>query len=747
MTTIMDDRDSLAVADVMDHSEQALNEGPGLPGPALESEPERDYENPGPVSECANEDGHEPGPEETGAVPEAESNIPGDEVERPTSEVPDVVRPPGRNGPEPAQHKLHTTQEGDVEDGPVLSRAGCGATVEATAVQMKSAPPQSTPAPWYGVAVPDRFRIDRDGVYETSDRDKGVARIAGPVWVSAHTRDDAGLHYGIVVSFIDLRGNLVEMAFPRDILHAKDWGLVQCLARRGLAIVPGKEGRVSAYLGSFDSTEGLWKLSAPKIGWLDSIEGQLIYVHPAADGGVIALHGGDRIIFQPEQHSASLHTMRRQGGLADWQQQVALPCRNNHYLVAALCFAFAPPLLKAAAAESGGIHYYGRSSRGKTTAGQVAASIYGCGADPSDAPDHAFVQRWNTTPNGLEAVLAAHNDNLLVLDEIHTCDAKDFGKVIYNLAGGKGKLTMTKDRNLKAPRTWRTLVFSTGEISSKQKIEEDNKQARAGQLLRLIDIPVHENIIMDTHGVGPADFVLRLKRACGQFYGSAGPAFIKALIRRFDNFHHFSTTIRQRLAASEEFLALPNMEPEQRRALRRFALILVAGGLAVELGILPFDKAEIASAVKEIIKAWLTDGATIPDRIRGVMALQDFIQRNPALFSPVGINMVRAYELAGYTQKVSTGGTLYLIFPEAFAEACGGHDPDEVASELKRLGLLKTTERKRLKSKHTVTINGEDRRIRLYAVWDQILEFDYAEATNAASQITDGATGASGAED
>ena len=740
------DRDAAEPVVLSEDEHQTIQEGPGIPGPGLELGAGEDNENPGPV--CEDSAREIPGDvlKNSGPVSEPGPEIAGDDVEGDTEAVPEVVQSTVRDVPEVAPEAKGAASEGDVEGAPVLPRSGSGAAGgKSRMMRVTSAPPRPVPVQWDGVVVPDSFRINGNGVFEIKNNDEEVTRIAGPVWISAHTQDDAGLHYGIVVTFIDLRGNVVELAFPRDILHAKDRDLVQSLARRGLAIVPGKEGRVSAFLGSFDSAEGPWKLSAPKIGWMDSTEGRLVYVHLAAEGGVIALQHTDRVIFQPEQHSPTLHTMRRAGALAEWQEKVAMPCRNNPYLISALCFAFAPPLLKAAAAESGGIHYYGRSSRGKTTAGQVAASVYGCGADPSDAPEHAFVQRWNTTPNGLEAVLAAHNDNLLVLDEIHTCDTRDFSRVVYNLAGGKGKAAMDKDRNLKAQRTWRTLVFSTGEISTKQKIEEENKKARAGQLLRLIDIPVQENIIIDTHGADPADFVLRLKRACGQYFGAAGPAFIKALIRRFDNFHHFSAYVRARLERAENLLAPPNLEPEQRRALRRFALILVAGELAVEYEILPFEKAEVESAVNEIIKAWLTEGATIPDRIRGVMAVQDFIQRNPARFRPLRNDAVTVHALAGYTEKDVMAGSVYLILPEAFTEACGGHDAAEVARELKRLGLLKTNERDRPTSKYTALVNGEGRRIRFYAVSDKILEFDYAEATNAANHKTDGATGAGGA--
>src|SRR3569623_267428 len=301
--------------------------------------------------------------------------------------------------------------------------------------------------PWEGIAIPDGYELTAEGVIEFNE--KGEARrIAGPVWLSAHTHDESLSHYGLVLCFVDLRGNLTEYPFRRAALHEQGRSLVQNLAVRGLEIVPGQEGRISRYLGSFISKQVPWLRSSAKLGWIDALDSHLAYVSPSSENGGIALEKTERIIFQPEQHSPNLHTLRQQGSLQDWQTHVAAPCRGNPYLIAALCMPFSAILLKAAAVESGGIHYYGRSSRGKTTAAQVAASVVGCGADPASAPELAYIQRWNSAGNGLEGVTAAHNDSLLILDEIHTFGGKDFGQVAYNVTGGKGKTESDRDRNL-----------------------------------------------------------------------------------------------------------------------------------------------------------------------------------------------------------------------------------------------------------------------------------------------------------
>src|SRR5262249_43831620 len=161
------------------------------------------------------------------------------------------------------------------------------------------------------------------------------------------------------------------------------------------------------------------------------------------------------------------------------------------------------------------------SSKGKTTAGQVAASVWGSGADPAEAAGAAFVRKWNATANAVEAIAAEHCDGLLVLDEIGEAQAPDLGRLIYQLAGGQGKSSISRDTAQRMPRTWRVLVLSTGESPVQDVIESAGRRVRGGQLVRMVDIPAtgkDGDIIHDPHGLEAARFVQRVKRACATSY-------------------------------------------------------------------------------------------------------------------------------------------------------------------------------------------------------------------------------------
>jgi len=300
--------------------------------------------------------------------------------------------------------------------------------------------------PWQNAPVPQGWSLNASGVWANppepkSDRTKPEAPelVAGPVRVEAFTRDLVNAGWGAVTLWIDRDGKLHKRAIPATRFHEQGTALAQELAAEGLMIVPGRERKLTAYLGSYPNTIGRVQ-SVARLGWLDTTDGSLAYVLP---GGVIKKGGGEGIVFQPERYSPTSATIRPEGTLEEWQRNVAMLCSGHPFLVFTLAQGFTGPLLKAARLDSGGFHLYGLSSRGKTCAAQVAASVWGCGADPADAPDLAFIRRWNATTNALEGLAAAHSDGLLVLDELGTCTARDFGKAVYDLAGGQGKSALS----------------------------------------------------------------------------------------------------------------------------------------------------------------------------------------------------------------------------------------------------------------------------------------------------------------
>lgn len=506
------------------------------------------------------------------------------------------------------------------------------------------------------------------------------------------------------------------MAFPARKLSEPRAPLAGDLASLGLKIVPGSERRLMSYLGSFCLPPEYRIQSASQLGWTTGESEAPIFVLP---NRAIGIADGEKVVFQPEEHSPTTRNMHQKGSLKQWQGFVAKPCTGNPTLFFAICAAFAAPLFKFASLDSGGFHFYGTSSKGKTTALQAATSVWGCGADPA-VSESSYIGRWNTTGNAIEATAAAHNDILLALDEIGTCDAKNFGKVIYDLFGGRGKSRLQKNSALQPERSWRIIGLSSGEISVRQKIEEDTgRRAMTGQLIRMIDIPIKDGgVILNSHEMEPKAFVDNFKKRCGEYYGTAGPLFIEKLLDLVPDATQLRQTIQDEIDKHEEDLSREKeLESYQQRVIRRFAAVAAAGFLAVRFGILKASESEVSTSVISARDAWLGDEGNKPLAVKGIETIKEFILRNPGRF-PTGFNERGiAKDLAGY-YSIADGG-LYLFTKVGFGEACAGFPRDAVLDELDRRQFLFKNEGDRKMSRHTIRDIG---RSRFYAVRKSILD-------------------------
>jgi putative DNA primase/helicase len=586
------------------------------------------------------------------------------------------------------------------------------------ATDQRKHPDRHQPRPWEDLEIPPGFELSHLGVWQKPKHEKDSSTLlAGPVWLSARTRDADNDNWGHFIEWIDDDRRGHGTAIPAQRFHEVGSSVVQELASGGLFVMPGRERNLLQYLASFRTSQRL--TSVERLGWLVSPLDELAYMFP--DGVQAKLDVATRFVYQPEKYSPTASTIREAGSLAQWQNEVLLPLRHNPLLVFSACIGFAGPLLKPAQLESGGFHFFGASSRGKTTLAQVAASIYGCGADPAEAPNKAYIQRWNTTLNGLEGLAAAHNDGVLILDELQTCAAHDFRKVIYNLAGGQGKSAMNASRNLRPPRNWELLFISTGEISIEQKIKEENNTISPGQRLRLLDIPVGENLIVNSNGQKPEEFVTGIKRACAENFGTAGRTFVRNLTEHFSSYSDLQRTVQARLEEAVNSLPSAGLEPEAKRAQKRFALVQVAGELAVELGVLPIEHAEVRAAVRAARDAWMEGLGHLSDATRGIEALTEFLLRYHSRFKSAILDDKTTIinESFGY---VDTKEHWYLMTKEAFSQATKGHDPKQVCRELLRRGHLVVNEAPRFTYKKY--ISELNVRPRFYAIRFRMLEAD-----------------------
>ncbi|MBP6202206.1 MAG: DUF927 domain-containing protein, partial [Azonexus sp.] len=250
-------------------------------------------------------------------------------------------------------------------------------------------------------------------------------------------------------------------------------------------------------------------------------------------------------------------------------------------------------------AESGGFHFRSNSSDGKTTALRVAASVCG-GAD--------FMQRWRATSNGLEALASAHCDAPLLLDELAQMDPREAGETCYMLANGSGKSRAGRTGGARDRASWRLLFLSCGEIGLAEHLGEIGKTPRAGQELRLAEIPADAGaglgLFENLHDYATgSDFAKALDRAARRYYGTAFYAFVAELAK---NQEAVPELVREAQRKFEAHCLDNAAHGQARRVAGRFALVGAAGELATKWGITGWEPGEAMRAARTCFDAWLS---------------------------------------------------------------------------------------------------------------------------------------------
>ena len=235
---------------------------------------------------------------------------------------------------------------------------------------------------------------------------------------------------------------------------------------------------------------------------------------------------GERVALDATAHGP----YEARGSLEDWKQGVGRLTAGHTLPVFMVSAALAGPLAHLVGAEGGGVHVFGGSSIGKSAMLAAGASVWGRGGTPG------YVRSWRATANGLEGAAASATDTCLVLDELGVGEARDVAASVYALANGSGKQRARRDGSAQEPRGWRVFVLSSGELPVEAKIAEDyGRKARAGQAVRLLDVPADRGLgfgAFDNGGESgnAGKLADAIKDAARSAYGTAGPEFVHRLL-------------------------------------------------------------------------------------------------------------------------------------------------------------------------------------------------------------------------
>jgi len=514
----------------------------------------------------------------------------------------------------------------------------------------------------------------RPGVYWcVADEDKtgNITLIetwfCSPLHIDAITFDGQSNNFGRLLRFKNSLGKWRKWAMPMELLRGSGEELRGELLAMGVELDPYKaRQQLPAYLQREHPKRRMH--CAMQIGWAGKS-----FVLPDEVIGPDAAG----VIFQSGERGHEEHT--RAGTLAGWQDGIGRKASGNPLLLLALSAGFAGPMLARCNAEGGGVHFVGDSSTGKTTAIEAACSIWG-------GPNYR--RSWRATANGMEGAAALFNDCLLALDEISECDPKEVGAIVYALGNGRGKQRASRTGTARGVVRWRCFVLSSGERTIGTTMAEGGHRAKAGQSVRLLDIPAARAYgAWDTLHDAPsaAAFSDAIKRTAAAHHGLVGRGFLEKLTHDGRDF----------CAMLEEVKALPLFaaeggEGQDKRAAGRFALIGLSGELATEYGLTGWQEGEAINAAALAFNLWRSMRGKGNDERRQIAErLAGFIERHgDGRFSDAdATGEAQIRERAGWWRDTHEGRE-YLLTAEAMREALKGFDMTRALDVLQELGAL-----------------------------------------------------------
>jgi putative DNA primase/helicase len=562
--------------------------------------------------------------------------------------------------------------------------------------------------------IAPNYSVTEKGVFwrdpASADKPKsGALFICSKLIVPMLVRDPASENWGRVLEFADADGVVHKSIMPMTMVVGDGVELRKDLAQQGLEIAPSQQARhhLIAYItGCKPMARGR---VVQKTGWYQSV-----FVLPDRTLGAY----NEQVLYQSEQtprHYAQL------GTLSQWQQHVARLCAGNSRLVLSLCAGFAGPLLELVGLDSGGIHFVGPSSIGKTTVLGVGASVFG---GPS------YTHTWRATGNGLEGLATVHNDTLLVLDEMGELDPKEAGTIAYMIGNGTGKARSDRQGDTRPRKTWRLLFLSSGEVGLAQHMTEGGKTARAGQEVRLIDLPADAGagygIFEELHGFESGGQLSNaLKDATRHYYGTAALAYIEALTIDL-------AVLPEKIKdAMNGFIAeyLPEGAGGQAaRVCARFAIMAVAGELATEYGVTGWEPGEAIHAAAVCFKAWLDQrgGAGNSERTMILAAVHAYLETHgDSRFIDLDcINERPVSHRAGFRKSVN-GQDEYYVLQEVYkSEVCAGFNQRTVTKVLIDEGWLEQDKEGKSSQKKSLPGMGETR---VYKITSKIWEYRHVD--------------------
>ena len=483
--------------------------------------------------------------------------------------------------------------------------------------------------------------------------------ICDPLHVMAGSCDSSEQNFGLMLAFKNQLGNWRKWLMPLGMLSGSCEELRAELLSQGLHINHHKRSMLPAYLQSQRPPKQLE--CALKVGWHDDV-----FVLPDR------VIGRREDVFFQTDHAITAEYGRR-GTLEEWKNNIARYCVGNPLLLFQVSTAFAGALLRKCHIDYAGFHVFGYSSTGKTTGHKMAGSVWG---------GDSFRRSWKATGNGLEAAAVLFNDGLLALDEIGEADPREVNQIIYALGNGTGKQRANVKGSAKKVNKWRIVLLSNGEKTLLSLFREKGLSVKAGQEMRLLEIPVFGRFgaFDNLHDMKDGRFFSdTLQTNSLNYYGEAGITYLEKLVEDTQDFGGLLESVLNK------FITDDSLSGQEKRAARAFALVALAGELATSYGVTGWSEGNALDAALECFSQWRNHRGTGATEDRVILwSIKDYIDTYlDSRFTDKNVypTATTKVERSGW-YSIDNGQVTYLFTPAGLANATTGYDRKHVVDAL-----------------------------------------------------------------
>lgn len=379
-----------------------------------------------------------------------------------------------------------------------------------------------------------------------------------------------------------------------------------------------------------------------------------------------------------------------------------------------ICASLAAPLLRHLGAPDFAVHLAGDSSRGKSSALKIGASVY------ADVANRLWVASWGSSPAAHEIRAMQLTDLPLPIDEAGVAsDPRVRERIVYTLMNGGGRMLARRDSSgLREMRQWHCIVMSTGEALLAPEDSATGAQTRVLQYR------------MAGFGRLDAAGVDAVRDAAEANAGQVGREWIGALAAIGD-WEPYRAALK---ACTKQFQSKAVNGPRARQA-AFYAVLATAEAMAAEVLGIGSTTGETMSGL--FMRQGEDDGQeeVRPAAERALDLVSEWVASRPASFLPLRVSTSgkkepagegRAHEVLGYLDEDA-----FLIMPNALHTFLREHGIDDkvVAADWKTAGLTEVNEKGRLTGRRRVA--GRNQRfvvLRRSAIgWDNDDSSEYAD--------------------